>query len=159
LSTPFGCFRTRDGQVVIAVLNGGQFRRLAALIGRPEIADDSRFATDSSRTENEPALRALIEEWSGAMATEQAVAVLAEQGLPAAPIWSIAQAANSEHSVARGLVGTLMHPILGKSPIVGQPVRFDGVKPAASSAAPRLGADLAAVLKEFGLGDEHDADR
>ena len=151
LSTPFGCFRTSDGQVVIAVLNGGQFQRLAGLVGKPEIADDPRFATDSSRTEHEPALRALIEEWSGKLTTEEAVAALSAQGLPTAPIWNIAQAANNEHAAARGLVSQLAHPVLGKAPVVGQPVRFDGAKPVAATAAPRLGGDMEAVLKEFGL--------
>ncbi|PSJ62819.1 CaiB/BaiF CoA transferase family protein [Pseudaminobacter soli (ex Li et al. 2025)] len=151
LSTPFGCFKTSDGQVVIAVLNGGQFQRLAALVGKPEIADDPRFATDSSRTEHEPALRALIEDWSGRLTTEEAVAGLAAQGLPTAPIWNIAQAADNEHAAARGLVSMLAHPVLGLAPVVGQPVRFDGAKPVAATAAPRLGGDIEAVLKEFGL--------
>ena len=151
LSTPFGCFRTRDGQVVIAVLNSAQFQRLTVLIGKSEIADDQRFATDSSRTEHEPALRALIEEWSGPLATEEAVASLAAQGLPAAPIWTISQAADNEHAVARGLVSMLAHPVLGQAPAVGQPVRFDGVKPVSLTAAPRLGRDMEAVLKELGL--------
>jgi len=151
LSTPFGCFKTSDGQVVIAVLSGGQFQRLAALIGRAGIANDPRFASDSSRTEHEPALRALIEEWSGRLTTEQAVAALAAEGLPTAPIWDIAQATDNEHAAVRGLVSRLAHPVLGKAPVVGQPVRFDGVKPLAATAAPSLGGDLAAVLKEFGL--------
>ncbi|MHA6643523.1 CaiB/BaiF CoA transferase family protein [Mesorhizobium sp. A623] len=151
LSTPFGCFATSDGQVVIAVLNAGQFERLAALIGKPEIAADPRFASDSSRTEHEPALRALIEAWSGALTTEAAVAALASQGLPTAPIWDIAKAADNEHSAARGLVSQLAHPVLGQAPVVGQPVRFDGVKPLAATAAPRLGGDIEAVLREFGL--------
>nr|WP_183832399.1 CoA transferase [Aquamicrobium lusatiense] len=158
LSTPFGCFRTSDGQVVIAVLNGGQFQRLAALIGKPEIAADPRFASDSSRTENEPALRALIEEWSGTLTTEEAVAALSAQGLPTAPIWDIAQAANNEHASTRGLVSELPHPVLGRAPVVGQPVRFDGDKPVSPTSAPRLGGDIEAVLKEFGLEYAHDAD-
>lgn len=158
LSTPFGCFKTSDGQVVIAVLNGGQFRRLASLIGKAEIADDPRFASDSSRTEHEPALRALIEAWSGRLSTEQAVAALSAEGLPSSPIWNIAQAADNEHSAMRGLVGSLAHPVLGHAPVVGQPVRFDGEKPMAAFAAPRLGGDMEAVLKEFGLEAPRHAD-
>jgi len=110
LSTPFGCFSTRDGQVVIAVLNAGQFERLAGLVGKPAIAADPRFATDSSRTEHEPELRALIEEWSGALTTEEAVAALSGHGLPTAPIWDIAQAAGNEHAARRGLVSELGIP-------------------------------------------------
>lgn len=158
LSTPFGCFRTRDGQVVIAVLNGGQFQRLATLIGKPEIADDPRFVGDASRTQHEPALRTLIEAWSAALTTEEAVEALAAASLPTAPIWTIAQAADNEHAAARGLVGALEHPVLGQAPIVGQPVRFNGVKPVTATAAPRLGGDRQAVLREFGLETRHDAD-
>ena len=158
LSTPFGCFRTRDGQVVIAVLNGGQFERLAAVIGKPEILDDPRFVNDCSRTENEPALRAFIEEWSGALTTEEAVAALASQGLPTAPIWTIAQAADSEHAAARGLVSRISHPVLGQVPVVGQPVCFDGHKPIAASAAPRLDGDTEAILKDLGIEGLHDSD-
>ncbi|MBP7240771.1 CoA transferase [Amaricoccus sp.] len=151
LSTPFGCFATSDGQVVIAVLNGKQFQRLAALIGRPEIADDPRFATDESRTAHEPEIRAVIEAWSGRLTTEEAVAALAAEGLPTAPIRDIAQAAASAHSAARGLVTGLAHPVLGSAPVVGQPVRFDGAKPVAATSAPRLGGDRAAILKSLGL--------
>ena len=146
LSTPFGCFATSDGQVVIAVLNARQFATLATLIGQPGAADDPRFVTDETRTENEPALRALIEGWSTRLTTQQAVAALSGVGLPAAPIWDIAQAADSEHAQARGLVS-----MLNGRPVVGQPVRFDGAKPVADRAAPRLGADLEAVLRELGL--------
>jgi CoA:oxalate CoA-transferase len=85
LSTPFGCFATRDGQVVIAVLNGRQFQRLAALIGRPEIALDPRFASDESRTRHEPEIRAAIEAWSTRLTTEAAVAAVGAEGLPTAP--------------------------------------------------------------------------
>ncbi len=151
LSTPFGCFATTDGQVVIAVLNGKQFAALATLIGAPEVADDPRFASDESRTTHEPALKALIEAWSQRLTTEEAVAALASVGLPAAPIWDIAQAAGNEHAVMRGLVSRLPHPVLGQAPTIGQPVRFDGEKPVAETSAPRLGGDRAAILREFGL--------
>lgn len=151
LSTPFGCFATGDGQVVIAVLNPRQFATLATLIGAPEAADDPRFATDETRTENEPALKALIEAWSRNLTTEDAIAALSGAGLPAAPIWDIAQAAGNPHATARGLVTPLPHPVLGHAPTVGQPVRFDGEKPVSATAAPQLGADRATILRELGL--------
>ncbi|GLK64902.1 CoA transferase [Paracoccus kondratievae] len=151
LSTPFGCFATRDGQVVIAVLNGKQFTTLATLIGAPEAAQDPRFASDESRTAHEPEVKRLIENWSRELTTEEAVAALAGVGLPAAPIWDIAQAADNEHARTRELVSQLPHPVLGLAPTIGQPVRFDAAKPVATTSAPRLGGDRAAILREFGL--------
>jgi len=151
LSTPFGCFATSDGQVVIAVLTARQFATLATLIGHPECAADPRFSSDEVRTENEPALRALIEGWTGKLTTEDAVAKILDAGLPTAPIWDIAQAVDNLHAKARGLVSTLPHPVLGHAPVIGQPVRFDSEKPIAETGAPRLGGDLAAVLQQYEL--------
>ena len=151
LSTPFGCFATSDGQVVIAVLNPRQFRTLAGLIGAPEAADDPRFESDEARTAHEPALRALIERWSRGRSTAEAVAALSQAGLPAAPILDIAEAAGSEHARLRGLVTPLPHPVLGVAPTVGQPVRFDGEKPVAARSAPALDGNRAAILRDLGL--------
>lgn len=149
LSTPFGCFRTSDGQVVIAVLTPAQFARLAALIGRPELPGDARYASDEARTRHEPELKAMIEAWSGPLRTEDAMLALAEAQLPSAPIWDIAQASDSDHARARGLVRQLPHPVLGQAPVVPQPVRFGGAKPASDRPAPALGADAAEVLARF----------
>ena len=156
LSTPFGCFRCTDGQVVIAVLNAGQFARLAGVIGRPGLGDDSDYASDTARTRNEPALRELIEEWSGELTVEAALVALAEAGLPSAPIWDIAQAGDNPHAKARGLVTALPHPVLGMAPTVGQPVLFGEGKPVAERSAPRLGGDGVDILSEL-CGMDRDA--
>ncbi|WP_282063335.1 CaiB/BaiF CoA transferase family protein [Roseobacter litoralis] len=143
LSTPFGCFATRDGQVVIAVLTPAQFARLADLIGQPDLPQDARFGTDSLRTQHEPALKACIEAWSAKQTTEDAMIALAEAQLPSAPIWSIAEASTSAHAKARTLV---QH---GARPLVGQPVWFDGEKPMAQTPAPGLSADATRILSDF----------
>jgi CoA:oxalate CoA-transferase len=61
------------------------------------------------------------------------------------------QAANSPHAQARGLVAELPHSSLGQAKTVGQPVRFDGEKPIATTSAPALGADGPAILARFGV--------
>ena len=155
LSTPFGCFRCADGQVVIAVLNSGQFARFAAVIGHPGLGNDPKFASDTTRTDNEPELRALIEGWSGGLSVEDALVALAEAGLPSAPIWDIAQAGNNPHAAARGLVTALPHAILGMAPTVGQPVSFGEDKPVSEKSAPQLGGDGADILRELcGMEEE-----
>ena len=151
LSTPFGCYATKDGQVAICVLNPKQFTALAHLIGVPQVANDPRFTTDESRTRQEPVVKALIEAWSTQLTSDEAVKALSDAGLPTAPIWDIAQAASNEHATTRGLVTELPHPVLGHAPVIGQPVRFNGEKPIAATSAPRLGGDLDQVLQEFGL--------
>ena len=149
LSTPFGCYATKDGQVAVAVLNARQFDRFAALIGQPGLGADPRFATDKARTRNEPALKAMIEAWSRPLDTEAALVALEAAEIPAAPIRDIREAGGSDHARHRALVQDLDHARLGPRPVVGQPVRFDGAKPVADRAAPLLGTDANALLQRL----------
>ena len=159
LSTPFGCYRAKDGQVAIAVLNDKHFSAFANLIGHPGLGLDPRFATDSARTDNEPALKALIEGWSLTLTTDAAAATLTATGIPCAPIRSFAEACASDQANGRDLIANLPHPKLGSVPIVGQPVRFDGAKPLARTAAPALGADTDDILSHLpGLDPQRIAD-
>ncbi|MBN2739434.1 MAG: CoA transferase [Rhodobacteraceae bacterium] len=151
LSTPFGAFRTADGHAIIAVLGARQFEALCRVIGAPEAAGDPRFASDESRTQNEPALRALIERWSKTQPTQAAVAALAEARVPTAPILSLAAQLASDHATKRALVNDLPHHRLGKTPVVGQPIRFDGKALLAETGAPALGGETRAILQEAGL--------
>lgn len=144
VSTPFDTYRAADGLVVIAVASDKLFRRFCESIGRGELADDPRFADDPSRTRNEQALRAEIEAWTGQRSVEQACDLLLDAGVPASPVWNLAEATGSEQAQVRQL---LVQPADDLPPLVPQPVYFNGRKPHAATRAPRLGEANAA----FGL--------
>ena len=150
LSAPFGAFQARDGMFVLAVLNNKLFAILANLIGRPELAADGRFGSDSDRLANEPALREAIEGWSRQLTAEGAVAALVGAGVPAAEINDMAEALTSPHAKARGLLQEAEHPVLGAVRVPEQPARFSGVVRGGIAAAPALDADRQAILAELG---------
>src|SRR5262249_2858543 len=58
---PYQAFATRDGYVVVAVGNDGQFTRLCEVAGRPGLAADPRFATNAARVENRSALVPILQ--------------------------------------------------------------------------------------------------
>lgn len=151
LSTPFGCFACADGQAVIAVLGDRQWQALCTLIGQPQAATDPRFTTDENRTAHEPLVKAMIEDWSRPQPAAAVVAALSSAGIPTAQVQTLAEATASPHAVARGLVTDLPHATLGSAKTVGQPVRFDGIKPIAARSAPALGADGPAILTRLGI--------
>ncbi|MEE9100455.1 MULTISPECIES: CaiB/BaiF CoA-transferase family protein [Pseudomonas] len=144
VSTPFDTYRAADGLVVIAVASDKLFRRFCESIGRAELADDPRFADDPSRTRNEQALRAEIEAWTTQRSVEQACDLLLDAGVPASPVWNLAEATGSEQAQVRQL---LVQPADDQPPLVPQPVYFNGRKPHAATRAPQLGEANAA----FGL--------
>ncbi|MGO4842629.1 CoA transferase, partial [Rhizobiaceae sp. 2RAB30] len=64
LSAPFGAYAAADGNFILAIANNTLFRRFAAAIGRPAMAEDPGFSSDQLRRLNREALRAEIEAWS-----------------------------------------------------------------------------------------------
>ena len=150
LSTPFGCFACADGQAVIAVLGDRQWQALCGVIGS-DMGHDPALATDEGRTLQEPRIKTAIEAWTLPRPMADVVAALSAAGIPTAQVQSLAQAAASPHAQARQLVAQMAHPTLGRSAVVGQPVRFDGAKPLSATSAPQLGADGPAILAKFGI--------
>lgn len=140
VSTPFDTYRAADGLVVIAVASNRLFERLCQCMGQPELAIDPRFIDDASRTRHEPQLRAAIEAWTAQHSVEHLCDGLLEAGVPSSPVWDLAEAASSEHARVRQLQ---FQPPGAAVPWVPQPVFFNGRKPHALTAAPRLGADNA----------------
>ena len=140
VSTPFDTYRAADGLVVIAVASNRLFERLCQCMGQPELAIDPRFIDDASRTRHEPQLRAAIEAWTAQHSVEHLCDGLLEAGVPSSPVWDLAEAASSEHARVRQLQ---FQPPGAAVPCVPQPVFFNGRKPRALTAAPRLGADNA----------------
>jgi len=149
LSAPFGVYRAQDGHFALAVLNGKLFEALAGAMGRPALARDARFASDESRSAHEPVLRQAIEAWAGTQSVAQAVAALEAAGVPAAPIWNIAQALESPQAAARELLRPVDDDRLPGLRLPTQPVRFGGAAPNRAVRAPALGEhtdDLLATL-------------
>ncbi|MCY1328224.1 Acetyl-CoA:oxalate CoA-transferase [compost metagenome] len=152
VSTPFDTYKAADGLVVIAVASDKLFRRFCESMERPALADDPRFADDTSRTANEGALRREIEGWTGSRSVEQICDLLLDAGVPSSPVWNLAEATSCEQARARQL---LVQPDDDRPPLVPQPVLFNGSKPLAAVRAPRLGEANAL----FGLnhhGDTHE---
>ncbi|WP_355662490.1 CaiB/BaiF CoA transferase family protein [Halomonas salifodinae] len=134
LSAPFDSFRAQDGQVIIAVANNALFARLAGCMGEPGLAEDEAFCSDERRNANQAALKARIEAWAGQYRVEEVCARLDAAGVPASPIWDIAQAAASPHAAERQLL-----PRIGDRTGSPQPVFFNGHKAYSQRPAPALG--------------------
>ncbi|MCL1868875.1 MAG: CoA transferase [Promicromonosporaceae bacterium] len=98
---PYEALATADDDLIVAAGNDAQFRRLAEVLGVPEVADDPRFAENAGRTARREELRPLLEE---RLRTKPATAwfdLLTEAGVPCGPIASIAQGV--EHAAKLGL--------------------------------------------------------
>jgi CoA:oxalate CoA-transferase len=146
ISSPFGSFRAKDGDVIIAVANNTLFRALLTAIGRDDLTTDPRFADDATRTAHEPELRSVIERWSAERTVADVVAALDAHGIPASPIATFAEAASSDHVRHRKLIAEIVQSRAGRAPVIEQPVHFSGVPRGTLRPAPNLGEHTVEIL-------------
>lgn len=102
--SPYQVLPTSDGHIILAVGNDGQFGRLCDVIGRADLADDPRYASNGLRVANREALTAELEKSLTGWASADLLAALEQATVPAGPINSIGQAFNDPQIQARGLV-------------------------------------------------------
>lgn len=147
LSAPFGAFRAWDKLFVLAVLNPKLFEVLAKLIERTDLLSDPRFATDSSRLENESVLREAIEAWSTKRTAAEAVAALVGAGVPAAEVSDMQGALNSDQARSRSPLQAVQSR-QGEMKVPEQPARFGGAPRGGLASAPQLGSDTPQALAD-----------
>ena len=152
LSTPFGAFRAKDGHVVICVLTGAQFLRLAQCMGQPQLAEHPAYASDALRTANEAPLRALIEAWLAPLTVVEAVQILMQAGVPASQIEEPAAVFAGPQVAERAILSQIQHPKLGAIVAMEQPVHFGGLHRGGQHAAPGLGEHQRIVMQRW-LGE------
>jgi formyl-CoA transferase len=142
---PYAIFKTRDGEIFTGVGNDGTFRKLCREIGKPELADDPRFARNRDRVANRAALRAELEQVFSQFDAEPLCDRLLNAGLPAGPVQSIDKALQGAHVAHRGDV---VEKDWYKG--VASPIRFSRSKASLRRTPPKFSQDAAAVLGEFG---------
>ena len=143
---PYDKFRTRTCEIFIGTGNDATFRRMCALLGRPELADDPRFRSNTDRIANREALSAAVQE---IVATEDGHALcerLLANGLPAGPVLYIDEVVKAPHTAARAMVAEL-----GWYKGLNTPIKLSRTPGGARRAPPRFGQDGEAVLIEHGF--------
>jgi len=126
MSAPYQAMQASDGWFVIGAANQGLWLTFLQVLGRPELQDDPRYATNAARVLNRIAL---IEDLAPTFLTrtrQQWIDALLDAGVPAAPILDYGEAVASEQAVARDMVMQVPHPVEGEFKALGFPVKMRG---------------------------------
>ncbi len=151
---PYQAFATKDGHIVVAVGNDGQFQRLCEVLGRPGLAQDERFATNASRVRHRAELVAAMAPLLAARASREWVAALEQAGVPCGPINDVAAVFDDPQVRHRGMRIEAPHPVGGTVPMVASPIRLSGTPVREGAGTPTLGQHTREVLREvLGMDD------
>jgi len=141
---PVQTLPTADGWVFVMCLTDKFWQALLAGIGRPELAADPRFATQSARNQHRDELTA---ELDASFRREPTAHWMQAFGsvLPIAPVHDLASALENPFLRENGMVSTVPHTAKPDFRILSNPLKIDGRRPSQSVCSP-AGADNAALL-------------
>ncbi len=149
---PYQVFPVADGHIIIACGNDGQFGKLCAVLGDPEIAQDARFKTNTDRVNNRVALIERLIGLTTKLPRAEILEKLEKVTVPAGPINSVADVFADPHVIARGMALTLPEDKAkgGTVPGVRSPISIGGKPMVAPTPSPRLGQHTEEILREIG---------
>lgn len=143
---PYQPFKTRDGNIIIAVGNDRQFKALCEFVSHPEWADDPRFIVNYKRIENRIELIDLISSETAKHPDQYWLAGLPAAGVPCSIINDIEQVFDHPQVQARNMKVTLPHPLAGSVPGVANPIKFSRSEIEYRSAPPTHGQQTRQAL-------------
>jgi crotonobetainyl-CoA:carnitine CoA-transferase CaiB-like acyl-CoA transferase len=151
---PYSALPTKDGHIILAIGNDGQFTRFCEAAGIAHLATDERFVSNPKRIANRTVLIPLITERLMQEPSAYWIELLESRAVPCGPIYRLDEMFADPHVLARGV---RRETTVGKAaplPVVANPVRMQGLDTTSSKAPPLLGEDTDAVLSGvLGLAD------
>jgi benzylsuccinate CoA-transferase BbsF subunit len=148
-----------DEWLAIEVHDDAQWRALCAVIGRPELATDPRFADAVARKAHEDEVDAILDGWTRTHRSFDAMRRLQEAGVPASKAYTVADLEADPHLGDRGFFVEFDHPEFGRRTYSGVPARLSKTPGRMYRHAPLFGGDNDYVLGDLlGLGRDEIAE-
>jgi crotonobetainyl-CoA:carnitine CoA-transferase CaiB-like acyl-CoA transferase len=141
---PVQTFPTKDGWIFIMCMTQKFWLSLCEATGRADLSADPRFPDPNTRAKNRAQL---TDELDGTFRTRTTADWLTRFNglLPAAPVYRLDQALDSDFAESAGMVSAVPHPVKGTLRVIANPIKVDGERMAQAACSP-LGADNVALL-------------
>jgi formyl-CoA transferase len=146
--SPMGCFRTADGHMNVAAIDGRMWEAFSRLL---ELPDDPRFVDTDERARHRAELEELVAARLRTRTTAQWIAALEDAGVPCGPVNDVAGVFADPQVRHLAMDQPVQHPELGELRLVANAATLDGVPRRLRTAAPAAGEHTAEILAELGL--------
>jgi crotonobetainyl-CoA:carnitine CoA-transferase CaiB-like acyl-CoA transferase len=148
---PYQVFPVADGHIIIATGNDGQYQKLCAVLGEPELAQKAEYRDNVGRLAHREVLVAHLSELTKRMKSADLLAKLEAVGVPAGPINDLDQVFADPQVIHRGMRLAMPSAVAkgGTIPGVRTPIVIGGEPMASGRPSPRLGEHTADILREI----------
>jgi crotonobetainyl-CoA:carnitine CoA-transferase CaiB-like acyl-CoA transferase len=155
---PYEAFQTSDGYAVAGVWGPNGWSAFCEAIGRPELVDDPRFATNVDRVRNRTEITKIIADEMIQRPTSYWEHEFQSRDVLFSPVMSFSEILTHPHVVQSGIIQEVEHSSLGTIKQVGPAVTLSETPASISGPPPRLGEHSEEVLREFGFAAAEIAD-
>ena len=146
---------TKDGHIQMTVITDKMTVKMCDVFGRPDLAQDPRFATTQGRVEHAGEIKPIIGEILATKTTAEWMDSLGAAGVPIAPVHSIEQLLAFPQLDHRGVMLTMPAPpgMAGEVKVTGAGFHASNGEPEGRTPGPLLGQHTDEVLAEIGYDD------
>jgi CoA:oxalate CoA-transferase len=144
-SAPYNVYPTLDGHVAIHVVVEAHWKNLVKAMGREELADDPRFATNADRVTHMDETDAVVAEWTQTLGKMEIFARTKALRIPCAPVRTAPEVMADPHMHQRGMLEDIEHPELGPITVPTTPLRLHGLGKAPAGPSPTIGQHNAEI--------------
>lgn len=152
---PTNAYPCADGRYVLIAGNGDSiFKRLMTLVGRDDLGQDPRLASNPGRVREMATIDEAISQWTRRHGLDETLRQLAEARIPAGRPYTVADIVGDQHYRARGMLRSVDLPDGSALQVPGVVPKLSATPGDFAGGGPALGADTDAVLRALGLPDD-----
>jgi crotonobetainyl-CoA:carnitine CoA-transferase CaiB-like acyl-CoA transferase len=148
---PYQVFEVADGHLILAVGNDGQFAKFSAVAGRPDLAEDPRFAKNADRVRRRDVLVPLLADILKTRSRQDWLATLEAAQVPCGAINSLEEVFADPQVRERGMTVQMPHPLTDALRLVASPLKLSATPVRYDHPPPLLGEHTDDVLTDFGI--------
>jgi crotonobetainyl-CoA:carnitine CoA-transferase CaiB-like acyl-CoA transferase len=148
--SPYGMFRTGDGEVALAPSQEQSYQRLIDALDLPELRDNPRFRTNDLRVANRAEINEAVEVRLRSNTTAHWIETLNAAGVPCGRVLGLGEMFSDPQVLDQKMMLSQEHPGHGTVKMLGFPIKFAEAPCLLRRPAPEVGGDTDAVLGEFG---------
>jgi CoA:oxalate CoA-transferase len=147
--SPYNVYPTKDGHVALACVVENHWPQLLEAMGREDLKDDPRFATNAKRSARMAETDAIVLAWTRKLTSEEIFEITKRYRVPCSPVRNLREVMTDPHMHERGMLEWIDHPVLGRIVVPTTPLRLHGAPRVPTVPSPSLGEHNAEIYSEW----------